>query len=168
VRVTKRVDLEWVRANLDQLFAEALMYLDAGERFHPTPGEQTKLFDPQQQQRQIESAIQAAATRFLYDENQRVTGSAENGTLIDAISAPELLSKLGISVDKQTHVLLRQVTAALRTLGWVRFRSSRADRPWMFKRPDGEAGLKAGASGDSPTRPTQGQQPDGADDDCPF
>ncbi len=168
VRVTKRIELDWVRDNLNQMFAEALVYLDAGDRFHPTPGEQTKLFDGQQQQRQIESAIQAAATRFLYDENQKVTGSGENGTLIDSISAPELLSKLGISVDKQTHVLLRQVTAALRTLGWVRFRSSRADRPWMFKRPEGKAGTEAGGSGDSQTRPTQGPKTEGADDDCPF
>jgi putative DNA primase/helicase len=168
VRVTKRVDLDWVREVRDQLFAEAMVYLDAGERFHPTHGEQTKLFDPQQQQRQIESAIQAAAMRFLYDENQRVTASGENGTLIEAISAPELLSKLGISVDKQTHVLLRQVTAALRTAGWVRFRSSRADRPWMFKRPEGKAGTEAGASGESINRPTQGPTAERADDDCPF
>jgi putative DNA primase/helicase len=168
VRVTKRVDLDWVREVRDQLFAEALVYLDAGERFHPTHGEQQKLFDPQQQQRQIESAIQAAAMRFLYDEKQRVVGTAENGALIESISAPELLSKLGISVDKQTHVLLRQVTAALRQAGWLRYRSSRADRPWMFKRPEGRAGIEAGASGDSPPRPTQGPTAERADDDCPF
>ncbi|MBX3634021.1 MAG: hypothetical protein KF683_01260 [Rubrivivax sp.] len=169
VRLTRRVDLDWFQEHRDQLFAEALHYLDAGERFHPTHREQTELFDAQQQQRQVESAIQAAALRYLYDENQKTDLHGANGSLISEITAGELLSRLGVSLDKQTHVLLRQVTAALRHAGWVRFRSSRADRPWMFKRPDGEAGRVAGASGASVnTGPTQAQPSAGAADDCPF
>jgi hypothetical protein len=68
-------------------------------------------------------------------------------------------------------VLLRQVTAALRMAGWVRFRSSRADRPWMFRRPDGKAGQElAGASGSSTTAPpasADGSTQEVADE-CPF
>jgi len=167
VRLTKQVDTEWFRAHRDQLFAEALACLENGDRFHPTQREQRELFDPQQQQRQVESAIQAACLRYLYDQDQRVSGMHENGALVNEITAPELLSRLGISVDKQTHVLLRQVTAALRVAGWVRFRSSRADRPWMFRRPDGAAGFVAGASGGS-TVPTQGTATTEADSVCPF
>jgi len=140
VRINRHIDLEWVRANRQQLFAEALAYLDAGERFHPSPREQRELFDPQQQQRQVEDAIQAAVLRYLYDENQRVTGAGENGTLVSEITVQDLLSKVGITIDKQTHVLMRQATAAMRHAGWERFRSSRGDRPWMFRRPAGAAG----------------------------
>lgn len=163
VRVTRPIDLDWFRANREQLFAEAMVYIAAGERFHPTQKEQRDLFDGQQQQRQIESAIQAACMRFLYDDSRR---TGEDGTLINEISAPDLLGKLGVSVDKQTHVLLRQVTAALRHAGWLRFRSSRADRPWMFKRPEGKAGTDAGASGSSTGAPAP-QIPEDADA-CPF
>ena len=105
--------------------------------------------------------------RYLYDETQKVGIAGENGALVNQISAPELLSRLGISVDKQTHVLLRQVTAALRQAGWVRFRSSRADRPWMFKRPEGKAGQEAGASGSS-TPPAAAGAPQEKADECPF
>lgn len=179
VRVTRAVDLEWLRANRAQLFAEAMHYLDAGERFHPTTREQRELFDPQQARRQIESAIQAAVLRYLYDENQRVGISGENGSLVDSITAPELLGRLGISLDKQTHVLLRQVTAALRQAGWVRFRAPAppgapdATRPWKFKRPSAaEHRASDASSGPQPsiTRPTQGDATTGAshEDTCPF
>lgn len=169
VRVTRHIDLEWFKENRDQLFAEAMVYVDAGERFHPTPREQTQLFNPQQQQRQIESAIQAAVLRYLYDENDQRSGVAgTNGTLVDEITAPELLGKLGVSVDKQTHQLLRQVTSALKQAGWVRFRSSRGDRPWMFRRPSGAARFNAGGSESSAPASAPVQQREEAVDDCPF
>jgi predicted P-loop ATPase len=167
VRVTRQIDLAWFREHRDQLFAEALAKLDAGERFHPTSAEQRRLFEPQQQQRQIENAIEADILRYLYDENQRVSIHGENGTSVNEITAPELLSRLGISVDKRTHHLLRQATAALRHAGWVRFRSSRGDRPWMFRRPAGQ-GLQLPQAGADEPRPTQGDNPEGASDDCPF
>ena len=168
VRVTRAIDLDWFRDNREQLFAEALRYVEAGERFHPTTKEQRELFEPQQQQRQIENAIQAAVMRYLYDENQRVTPSGDNGTLVEQITVPDLLGRIGISVDKQSSVLLRQATAALRHAGWVRFRSSRGDRPWMFRRPKGDAGLVAGASMDSTPPPAGGNSNHRGGDEPPF
>ena len=174
VRVTRQIDLAWLRDNREQLFAEAVERVDAGERFHPTAREQKELFEPQQQQRQIENAIQAAALRYLYDENAKFAGSIDNGTLVNDITAPELLSRIGISVDKQTHLLLRQATAALRHAGWERYRSSRGDRPWMFRRPTGQAGRMAGAEPQGqPSSTAAAQRPDlqesvGVEDDCPF
>ena len=167
VRVTRPIDLDWLRENRAQMFAEAMHYLAAGERFHPTQQEQRTLFEPQQQQRQIESAIQAAVMRYLYDSNQKVSINGDNGTLVNEITAPELLSRLGVSVDKQTHQLLRQVTAALRLAGWVRFRSSRGDRPWMFRRPAGADGHGPSGSEGSP-RSATGARPTEAADAPPF
>lgn len=168
VRITRHIDLAWLRENRDQLFAEALTYVEQGHRFHPTPAEQRDLFDAQQQQRQIENAIQAAVMRYLYDQGQRVSVTGENGTLVNEISGPELLGRLGISVDKQTHVLLRQVTAALRQAGWVRFRSSRGDRPWMFRRPASESRQGVASASPSFNGSTQSHQPDEELDGCPF
>jgi predicted P-loop ATPase len=186
VRITRQIDLDWFRANREQLFAEALHHFEAGERFHPTTAEQKKYFEPQQQQRQIENAIAAAVVRYLYDDDQRVGVHGENGTLVNSITVSDLLSRLGISVDKQTHVLQRQATAALRQVGWVRFRSSRGDRPWMFRRPEqpnlpdlpagkapGQPGAPSSPVGDAgasktSTRRDAAAQPEGADSDCPF
>ena len=138
VRVTRQIDIELFRGEREQLFAEALQYFEAGERFHPTPREQRELFEPQQQARQIENAIQAEVMRYLYDDDQRVGATGENGTHVNEITAQELLHRLGITVEKRTHVLLRQATSTLRQAGWVRHRSTRGDRPWMFKRPPRE------------------------------
>lgn len=140
VRVTRTIDIDWVREHRSQLFAEAMVYLDAGERFHPTAREQRELFEPQQGQRQVEDAVQAAILRHLYDENQRVTPTGDNGTLVNEVTVQDLLGRVGIPVEKQNHQLMRQATAALRHAGWERFRSSRGDRPWMFRRPSGAAG----------------------------
>lgn len=168
VRITRRVDLDWVLANREQMFAEAMHRLDAGERFHPTAKEERELFVPQQQQRMVDNAIEAAVLRYLYDENQRVSPTGENGSLVNEVVLSDLLTKLGISLDKQTHVIVRQAAAALDHAGWERGRSSRADRPRIFRRPKGEAGRVAGASGalgaaDAAPRSTT---EDG--NDCPF
>jgi putative DNA primase/helicase len=169
VRINRHIDLEWVRANRAQLFAEALSYLDAGERFHPSPREQRELFDPQQQQRQVEDAVQAAVLRYLYDENQRVTGAGENGTLVKEITVQDLLTKVGITIDKQTHVLMRQATGAMRHAGWERFRSSRGDRPWMFRRPTGAAGDNPLCTPQAMVQPpAQGTSTSGGGNDIPF
>ncbi len=171
IRVTRQVDNEWLRQNRDQLFAEALLCLEHGERFHPTPAEQRELFDPQQQQRQIESAIQAACLRYLYDEKAKFSGAIDNGTLVNEITASELLARVGVTIDKQTHVVLRQCTAALRQAGWERFRSNRGDRPWMFRRPAGQQGRTFAAdSGPGDSTHAAALQPikEGALDDIPF
>jgi putative DNA primase/helicase len=185
VRVTRHIDLDWFAEQRDQLFAEALTYVEAGERFYPSPREQRALFDEQQGQRQIENAIESAVRRFLYDPDQRVAPSGDNGSLINEITVQELLGKIGISIDKQTNVLLRQATAALRHCGWERFRyTKRGDRPWMFRRPPqapwerpngGLASLNGGArppptppSSSPSTQHDAAAQPAGVTDDCPF
>lgn len=173
VRVTRQIDLEWFREHRDQLMAEALSYIEAGQRFHPTQREQRDLFDEQQQQRQIENAIEAAVRRYLYDEGQRVSVSGENGSLVNEITIQDLLCRLGIGIDKQTNVLLRQATAALRHCGWERFRqTTRGDRPYMFRRPaqapwekprGSDSSLPAGSS-----TPPAAANTEQVTDDCPF
>lgn len=135
VHVTRQVDVAWFREHVDQLFAEALAYLDAGERFYPTPAEQTRLFDPQQGQRQVENAIESAIRRYLYDESQHVSASGLNGALVEEVTVSGLLASIGISIDKQSAVIVRQASAALRSLGWTLHRSSKTDRPWVYRRP---------------------------------
>jgi predicted P-loop ATPase len=172
VRVTRFIDLDWLKANLAQLFAEALHHLAAGDRFHPTLKEQNELFDPQQLERTVENALESAIRRYLYDENQKQHFNGLYGWLIDEVTLADLLSALSISVDKQTQVLTKQASAALGRMGWERGRASGKGgqaRPWVYRRPKGTAavGLQPSDS-DGSTRPTQGDDTAGADDDCPF
>lgn len=173
VKVDTRIDLAWLRENLEQLYAEALHHLAEGARFHPTPREQQDLFDAQQLERTVENALESAIRRYLYDEQQRVSPSGLNGALLTEVTLADLLTALGISVDKQTQVMTKQASAALGRMGWERGRASGkggAVRPWVYRRPRElpelpSLAVPSGSNGS--TGPTQGQaeeDPDG----CPF
>lgn len=164
VRVTKDIDLAWLRENRDQLFAEAIHYLDKGQRFHPTRDEQAELFDPQQQERTVESTLESAIRRTLYDEDQKPPLNGRNWTLVDECTLAELLTQLGISVDKQSAVLAKQASAVLGRLGWERARGTArgADkvRPWVYRRPKGEgvSASESSAAGGGVGGPAQGHE----------
>lgn len=168
VRVTRQVDLDWLRQNRDQLFAEAMARLAEGKRWYPLPDEEKLLFVPQQEQRRAVGAIEAAITAYLYDQDQKVSMAGENGALVNEISANDLLQRIGFSLDKQTDLVHKRATAALRRLGWEHGKSKKPGRPWVYRRPaDGNDEL-ASASDGSTSGHDAGPQPAGADDDCPF
>jgi putative DNA primase/helicase len=173
IRCTRQIDLAWLRDNIDQLFAEALYHLEAGDRFHPTPKEQRDLFDPQQMERTIESSLESAIRRYLYDTGQKITMNGVNGSLVDEVSLADLLSAIGITIDKQTQVLAKQASSALGRLGWERSRGharkndeQRMVRPWVYVRPKESDGGEPPAGMDS--MGDAAHQPEGADSDCPF
>lgn len=140
VRVTRYVDLAWLAEQRDQLFAEALARLDAGERYYPPPAEEEELFVPQQQQRMVESAIATKVAHYLHPSGN-ASGPKSDGELVMQITLVDLLAKIGISVDKlgpgRYHE--KQAAAALRTLGWTEGRASTGLRPRVWKRPLGSA-----------------------------
>ncbi len=137
VRVTRHIDQDWLRANRSQLLAEALHRLDAGERYYPTPEESRELFEPQQQERAVENAIESAINRYLHDENQQMVTGREKGTMVKEITLLELLNRIGIGIEKlgpgRYHE--KQAAAALRKLGWQEGRSSAPGRPRVYRRP---------------------------------
>lgn len=169
IHVTREIDIKWVTDNLEQMFAEALSYVDAGERFHPTSDEQRRLFDPQQMQRTVDNAIDAEIVRVLYDENQAVLHGQQNMSLVSEVELTDVLRRVGYTVDKQTTVVMRQAGSAMRRLGWEARRSSGPGRPRVYCRPkELPELLRAQASGsDGLSRPMQGETA-GADSDCPF
>lgn len=172
VRVTRPIDLEWLRANLDQLFAEALHYLAQGARFHPNQKEQRELFDPQQSERTVENALESAIRKLLYDQDQKPGLSGRNWALVDEMTLADLLTALGISVDKQTQVLTKQASAALGRMGWERGRASGkggAVRPWVYRRPvDIKDPPPAPPSGSKSTGSTPSHATEGTEVECPF
>lgn len=161
IRVSRRVDLQWMRDNLDQMLAEALFHFDAGDRFHPTPKEQKLYFTPQQELRTVESAIESKLMDFL--QNDR------DGQLLSEVSLVEILGKIGIGIEKlgpgRFHE--KQAAAALRRMNWEEGRrgpDGSGFRPRVFKRPSA-----AGASGTSSSTGHAGHSEFDKDrDDCPF
>ena len=167
VRISQPPDNEWLRANLDQLLAEAVHYVDAGERFYPNRDEQRKLFDPQQRLRTVENAIESGIRHYLYDENQKVPHGGNNGSLVNEIGLAELLAAIGFSIDKQTDVVVKRAGSVMHAMGWGVRRTSQPGRPRVYVRPTaGEHDVASGSDGS--TRPAQGDATAGADDDCPF
>jgi putative DNA primase/helicase len=178
VRVTRLIDIEWLRANRDQLFAEALMRWRKGGRMHPTPDEEKALFAPQQQQRMVTSSIGDAIAVWL---------ESEVGCDVNEITLSGILGKIGIGVEKlgpgRYHE--KQAGAALRALGWTeggRCGPSVPGRPRKWTRPKAEEAGEAAAPAAQGTRAAssapavqadgsrapQAHQPEGADHACPF
>lgn len=127
-----RVDVALLAEIREQLFAEAMNRIDRGLRMHPTLDEERALFEPQQQTRTVENAIEAAIARYLYDDL--------NGQLVTRIGTVELLGKIGIGVEKlgpgRYHE--KQAASAMRRLGWLedgRAPPSVPGRPRMYQRP---------------------------------
>jgi predicted P-loop ATPase len=178
VRVTQAPDLAWLRENLEQLLAEAVHRVEAGERFWPDRDEQRDLFDPQQLARTVESSLESSIVDYLYNEQQKVPMGQSNGSLLPHITMVDLLSRVGYTLDKQTDAVVKKAGAILHKLGWEPSKrlasNDEGRRPRAYVRPPpGRSRQGAGASqasADSNTnRPTQGKPPAGADDDdCPF
>lgn len=156
VRVTRLIDIDWVKENREQLLAEAMARNANGDRMFPMPEEERELFEPQQQLRQVENAIEASVYGYLYRD---ITGQ-----MVNEVTLVGLLSSIGIGLEKlgpgRFHE--KQAASALRRLGWTDKKSSLPGRPMVWSRP------KADPADSSSTGLTPGHQQEGADDDCPF
>lgn len=165
VRVTRVIDIEWLQANRDQLFAEAVVRWRDGARMHPTPDEEDKLFAPQQRLREVENAIAVAIATYL---------DSDQGELLNEVTTVQMLSKIGIGVEKlgpgRYHE--KQAGAALRALGWTEGpRTSKTEggptRPRKWLRPRGSDAYGFESAGHSQGAP-QAHDNSEASDGCPF
>jgi predicted P-loop ATPase len=164
VRVTQVIDIEWLVANRDQLMAEAVMRWREGRRMYPTTEEETKLFAPQQQLREVENAISTAIATYL---------ESETGLLVSEVTLVGMLGKIGIGVEKlgpgRYHE--KQAAAALRNLGWTegpRSAASVPGRPRKWQRPASQDVYGFGQAADGNNRAPQAHDDSEAPDGCPF
>lgn len=128
VHVTKQIDIDWVEQHRDQLFAEAVVRLQRGERYYPTPDEEARLFEPQQGERMVESPVEARILSYLTGKDGEHLSKVQVVTVLDAIGVD--LAKLGPGRHFE-----KQAGAALKKFGWERKRSSLPGRPWMYHKP---------------------------------
>lgn len=135
VRVTRPPDLDYLRDNLEQLLAEAVHRVHAGERFYPDRNEQRLLFDPQQSERTVESSLESSLRSLLFDEDQTVPHGKSNLALVAEVSMQELLDRAGFTIDKQTDAVVKKAGALMHMLGWAVRRTSEPGRPRKYVRP---------------------------------
>ena len=98
----RHIDLEWLRANREQLFAEAVARFNAGEKWWDVP--ETEAAAQIHERRQADP-WEAPLVDFLQSDKTYT---------IDQL----LKNPLEVALDKQTVQLEKRVGAILRGLGW--------------------------------------------------
>lgn len=94
--VRNTINTEWVEKFRAQLFAEAFVLYQQGTRFSPTKDEEERLFQPMQESRLVETAVESA--------------------LLDVLTRPPVLNGPGSTVHRDTaFVTFAQLVAALHT-----------------------------------------------------
>lgn len=139
IEIPGEINIDGLRANLEQLLAEAVALYDAGERSHPSPDEQRDLFTPQQHRRvQQESLVDALHDWVLDplpDEANRRVGNGGMFSLVDAA-----YSCLKINYAQLTRDLQTRVGKALTALGCTKVEKRNGMTRYWYKPPAKKGG----------------------------
>lgn len=139
VEITEPVRTEWVAEHLDQLLAEALHRVEAGERFHPTHQEEIDWFQPEQAKRVQSTAVEEALYQYLCGE--RSAKGLDDAGPPKQVTLVQCLESIGIDVAKSAsnRNVQSEVIELLHKWGWRHARASKVSdgrRPWVYVRPD--------------------------------
>lgn len=111
------LNLEGLRAALEQMLAEALADYQAGERCWPSPEEQQRLFNPEQAKRGMPEPFEDYLAKWVKDQ-------VAPFSMADVASGP-----LGLTPDKLTPAVVTRIGITLRKLGCGRQEDRLADDP---------------------------------------
>ena len=139
IEITTPVKTEWVQDNLDQLLAEALHRVEAGERFHPTYEEERDWFQPEQAKRVQTTGVEEALMQYLCG-TRTVKGPTLGGDVPERVTLLGCLEGIGIDVAKSAsnRNVQSEVIELLHKWGWTHKKSSKVingKRPWVYERP---------------------------------
>lgn len=117
------IDLEALRVDRDQIWAQAVHCVRAGETWHIDDDSTRKEAEQEQRERRIVDPWQQAIETHLHGR-QRTT-------------VQEVLKVLGLDIERHDHRNANRVVASLKDLGWVRKRISVGDRRlWVYEPGD--------------------------------
>lgn len=117
VRNTIRID--WLAKFRDQLMAEAFVQYLQGERYHPDPEEEDRLFKPMQESRLVESTVMSALLEVLTrDPTATGIGSVVNN-LADFVTMKQICEALHVDAGKSSAALDSQIRGWLEHEGWT-------------------------------------------------
>jgi putative DNA primase/helicase len=119
-----RVDIDELRAERDQIWAEAVQLFSEGAIWWARR-EEEQMFGEQQEARYIGDAWETTIARYLEDNIQ----TAEFST------AKILTDGLGLDTSKWSKVEQQRVGHIMARLGWPRVRQPKPPREWLYVRP---------------------------------
>ena len=117
-------DLEGLQAAREQMFAEALLLFERGERFWPDADEQQRLFDPEQLLREQQESLVDALHDWVF---------AQMGEFSIATA---VMDGLKLDASKLTRDLQTRVGIALRKLGCTKFEKRNGMVRFWYKPPN--------------------------------
>jgi putative DNA primase/helicase len=129
-------NLEGLRDAREQLFAEALMMFDRGDRFWPIASEQKALFDPEQLLREQQESLVDALHDWVWAQ------------VADFSIADSVMEGLKLDASKLTRDLQTRVGMALRKLGCAKVEKRNGMVRYWYKPP-----VRNGATSMTPTSP---------------
>lgn len=117
------MNLDGLRAVREQLFAEALVRFDRGERFFPTAQEQREIFDPEQFKREQQESLVDALHDWVFGMTRdfSIAEAAHDGLKADA--------------SKLTRDFTTRIGIALRKLGCARVEKRNGMTRFWYKPP---------------------------------
>jgi putative DNA primase/helicase len=130
VRVTK-IDIPELRADRDQLWAEAVALFDSGMRWDVLP-EERAMFEIEQEARYVGDAWETQILKYL-DTSDNAGVKPQRVTTADVL-------RLGLHLDasRWTRAEQQRVGNIMRRLGWPRKRSRKIEgrsQEWYYQRP---------------------------------
>lgn len=120
------IDIDALRHDRDQLFAEAVQLYRAGAAWWPDAAFEAEHIRPQQEARFEEDAWQETIATFLASKTEVTVLGVARGAL-------------GMDVDRLGTADQRRITAILQRLGWTRGERVRTARPWLPPAPSRDA-----------------------------
>lgn len=154
VAVPGEIDIDGLRANLEQLLAEAVHRYDAGERCYPTPDEQRELFSPEQRKRVVqESLIDALHDWVLHPLADEYARRLNNGGAFSLADAAYYALK--ITYAQLTRDLQTRVGKALTALGCTKVEKRNGMTRYWYKPPKNAAKSPIPRDSGQPAQPPQ-------------
>ena len=113
----EKIDIEGLKADLPQIYAEAYARLKKGERYWPTPEEQRLYFEPEQDKRRIEPNWEATFREYM----RRVDGLVGVTNVLDTPNIGVSTAAFALFFDNCERfkpVPATQWRNALKRMGW--------------------------------------------------
>ena len=129
VAVSNDIEMAKLAEWRDQLFAEAMVKLKEGERYHPTREELKAHIEPEQEAREIQDPWYERISLWVDSPEQSLTTSYTSSEILSgALHVP------ADRIDGGRQMATR-VGIAMRKLGWDKVRDSTGARLWRYVRP---------------------------------
>ncbi|HEY5579673.1 MAG TPA: VapE domain-containing protein [Rhodoferax sp.] len=136
IPVKHTINTEWLTKYRDQLLAEAYALYGQGMAFTPTPDQEKRLFQPMQESRLVETAVQSELQNVLTRSPVGTGIGAIVNELANFVTIANLTLALQVDAGKSTPALEAQIRGWLDHQGWERVKKQvNGARAWGYVRP---------------------------------